>query len=145
MVAQQIQVDARLDIEPFHIGLRHHVGKIAIACFVLAQQHQMAGFGIKFMHLIKAGTAGHIDFTADDRMDALRLTGTVKIDGAVHDAVVRDRHRRLPHLLDQLRQVTDTAGAVEQAIFRMNMEMCKRHTVYSSTGGFVMAIPAPCS
>ena len=105
----------------------------------------MAGFGIKFMHLIKARTAGHIDLAADDRMDTLRLTGAVKINGAVHGTVVRDRHRRLPHLLDQLRKVTDTAGAVEQAIFRMNMEMCKRHTVYSSTGGFVMAIPAPCS
>ena len=41
--------------------------------------------------------------------------------GAVHDAVVRDGAGRLAHALHDTGQVPDAAGAVQQAVLRMDM------------------------
>ena len=72
----------------------------------------MAGFGVKFVLLVQTGAAGYIYLAANDGVDPLRFAGTVEIDDAVHGAVVGDGAGSLPHLLDQLGQVPDAAGAV---------------------------------
>ena len=120
---KQLQINAGLYIKPLHKSLAHHVGQIPIARFILAQQHQMPGFGIIFMDLVKPCAGGHIDLASDDGVNALRLAGSVKINGAVHHAVIRDGAGSLPHLLDALRQVADAAGAVQKAVFRMYMQV----------------------
>ena len=51
----------------------------------------------------------------------------IKGNAAVHNAVVRDGHRRLAQLLHQLRQVPDAAGAVQQAVLRVDVQMGKGH------------------
>ena len=83
----------------------------------------MAALGVELMDLVEAGPAlrGHVDLAADDGLDALHLAGPVKVDGAVHDAVVRDGTGGLAHVFHDLRQVLDTAGAVQQAVLRMHM------------------------
>ena len=124
---QQIHIDAGLVVKALHIGLGHHVAQIPIARLILAQQHQVPGFAVEFMCLVKPAAAGHVDLTADNGMDALRLAGPVKVDDAVHGAVVGNGAGRLPHLPHQLRQVADAAGAVQQAIFRMHMQMYEGH------------------
>ena len=83
----------------------------------------MTGFGVIFVDLVKPRAGGHIDLAPDDGVNALRFTGSVKIDGAVHHAVIRDGAGSLPHLLDALRQVADAAGAVQKAVFRMYMQV----------------------
>ena len=123
VAAQQFQIDTGLDVKALRPAGRHQVGKVPIALLVFAQQHQMAALGVELMDLVEPGPAlgRHIDLAADDGLDALRLAGTVKVDGAVHDAVVRDGAGVLPHGLDDPRQVPDAAGAVQKAIFRMDM------------------------
>ena len=123
VLPQQGQVDAGLDIKALRPGHGHHVGEVAIALLVLAQQHQMAALGVEFMDLVKPGAASgrHIHLTADDGLDSLRLAGAVKIDDAVHHAVVCDGTGILPHGLHDLRQIPDAARAVQQAVFRMHM------------------------
>ena len=87
----------------------------------------MAALGVKLMDLLKAGAAGrrHIHLTADDGLDPLRLAGPVEVNGAVHTAVVRDGHSGLAQLLDTLGQALDAAGAVQQAVLCMDMEVYK--------------------
>ena len=143
VLPQQVQVDAGLDVKALDIGLGHHIGQVAIARLVAAQQHQMAGLGIKLVLLVETGAAGHIHLAADDGMDALRLTGAVEIDGAVHGAVVRDGAGSLPHLFDQFGQVTDAAGAVQQAIFRMDVKVSKRHHCASSSSSISLRSSTP--
>ena len=123
MPAQQVQVNAGLDIEPVHKGLAHQVRQVPVTGLVLTQQHQVPGLRVQLIGLIQPGAPGHIYLAADDRMDALGLAGPVKVDGAVHNAVVRDGHRRLA----QLRQVPDAAGAVQQAVLRVDVQMGKGH------------------
>ena len=126
---QQVQVDAGLDIKALDVCLTDHIGQVAVACLVFAQQHQMAGLRVKLVLLVKSGAAGHIHLAADNGMDALLLTGAVEVHRAVHDAVVSDGAGVLPHGLHQCRQVADTARAIQQAVFRMDVEVNKGHGV----------------
>ena len=128
VLAQQVQIDAGLDVKALHKCLTHHVRQVPVARLVFTQQHQMPGLGVIFMNFIEPGAAGHIHLASDDRMDAFRLAGPVEIDGTIHDPVVGDGHRRLAHSLDAGRKVPDAAGPVQQAVFRMHMKMHKSHS-----------------
>ena len=85
----------------------------------------MARLGVKFVLLIKTRARGNVDLAADDGLDALGLAGAVKVDRAVHHAVVGDGAGGLPHRLDELWKVADAARAVEQAEFGMDMQVRK--------------------
>ena len=60
----------------------------------------MAGLAVEFVLLVKACARGDVHLAADDGLDALGLAGAVKVDRAVHHAVVGDGDRVLPQLLD---------------------------------------------
>ena len=61
-----------------------------IALIVFGQQHQVAE---PFLGLfLETAAAGHIDFTADDGLDALGFRLPVQIDDAVHIAVIGNGH-----------------------------------------------------
>jgi hypothetical protein len=81
------------------------------------------------MDLVEPGAARrrYIDLTADDGFDPLGLAGAVKVDSAVHGAVVRDGTGSLSHFLHHPGQILDTAGTVQKAEFRMDMKMDERH------------------
>ena len=81
----------------------------------------MAGLAVEFVLLVKARARSDVHLAADDGLDALGLAGAVKVDHAVHHAVVGDGAGGLPHRLDELGEVADTARAVEQAVFGMDM------------------------
>ena len=127
MPAQQVQVDAGLDIEPVHKGLAHQVRQVPVTGLVLTQQHQVPGLRVQLIGFVQPGPPGHIHLAPDDRVDALGLAGPIEVDGAVHNAMVRDGHRRLAQLLHQLRQVPDAAGAVQQTVLRVDVQMGKGH------------------
>ena len=63
---------------------------------------------------------------AEDGLDPLPLAGLVKIDHAVHHAVVGDGQRILAERLGARDQLVDARRAVEQAVLRMHMQMDKR-------------------
>ena len=123
VLPQQVHVDAGLDVKALQKGLGDHVGQVAIALLVPAEEDQMAGLGIELVGLLKPGAApgGHIHLAADDGLDALGLTGPVEVDDAVHHSVVGDGHRRLAQLLHPLDQLFDAARPVQQGELRMQM------------------------
>ena len=75
--------------------------------------------------LVKPGAGRHIDLTADDRLDACGLGGVKKRHTAVHDAVIRDGTRRLPHRLQSVKHPVNAAGTVQQAVLGMHMQVGK--------------------
>ena len=129
VLSQQGHVDAGLDVKPFRPGHGNHIGEVAVALLILTQQHQVAAFRIELMDLVEPGAARrrYIDLTADDGFDPLGLAGAVKVDSAVHGAVVRDGTGSLSHFLHHPGQILDTAGTVQKAEFRMDMKMDERH------------------
>ena len=120
---QQGLIHPGLDVKALRPGGGDQIGEVAVPLLVLAQQHQVAALGVELMDLVEPGPAlgRHIHLTADDGLDALRLAGPVKVDDAVHDAVVRDGAGRLPPGLHHAGQVLDAAGAIQEAVFRMDM------------------------
>ena len=80
-----------------------------------------------FVVPVKAGPRRHIDFAAQDRLNAGRLCRLVKIDHAVHDAVIGHRERCLSQLLRALNELRNFSRAVEQRILRVYVQVCKCH------------------
>ena len=131
VLPQELQIHPGTVVKALCPSHGDHVGEVSVSLLVLTQQHQMAALGVKLMELIEPGTAlgGHIDLAADDGLDSLRLTGPVKVDNAVHNAVVGDGAGGLAHGLDNFGQIPDTARAVKEAVLRMDMQMDKGHRV----------------
>ena len=67
-----------------------------------------------FVVPVKAGARRHINLTAEYRLNACRLRRLVKINDAVHDAVVGHRERCLPQLLRALNKLRNFSRAVKQ-------------------------------
>ena len=78
---------------------------------------------VDLVDLIEPGAGGNVDFAADDGLDARFFGRFVKLHTAVHDAVVGAGDGRLPALLHAVHQLVDAAGTVQQAVFRVDMEM----------------------
>ena len=104
-------------------ALAHQRGQVLIALLVLAQQNQVA---------VVPGDAGlvvhvraDVHLAADHRMDALGLGRAVEVQHAVHHAVIGDGAGLHAQLLQPLHQRLDAARAVQQRIFRVQMQVCK--------------------
>ena len=138
MLLQQRNIHTGLAIETVHKGFRHQQAQIFITLTVLAQQNQVVRIVIDAVDTVTHQPPGHIDLTADDRLDACCFGSLVKIDAAVHNTVVCDRNGALSQLLDPLHHSVDAAGAVQEAIFGMHMQVSKTHITPPS-------MPAPAS
>jgi hypothetical protein len=66
---------------------------------------------------------GHVGLAADDRLDPGFPAGLVEGHDAVEGAVVRDRQRLLSRRLGGGHQLRDAAGAVEQTVLAVGMEV----------------------
>ena len=68
-----------------------------------------------------------VGFHADDWFDSLRLRRFVKVNHPEHRAVVGDRHGGHIQFLHALDQLLDIREAVEQGVFRVNVEVGETH------------------
>ena len=102
-----------------------HVDQIAVTGHILAQQHEMAVPLTTGIRTVMTGTGCNIDLAADDRMNSFFLCGAVEVDDAVHRTVVGDGNGGLPQFGNTVDQSVNAAGAVQQAVFTMYMQMGK--------------------
>ncbi len=85
----------------------------------------MIGITFLAIGLVKTGRGRHIDFAPDDRFDPLGTAGVVKSNRSVEHAVIGQGNRILPAFFDALRDLFDTAGTVEKAVFAVQVQMNK--------------------
>ena len=83
---------------------------------------------------IEARPAREIDLAADDRLDSLGAAGIVEGDGSVHDAVIGDGAGGMSALFGAPWNIGDAAGAVEQTVFTVQMQM---HEIGHHTAPFI--------
>ena len=92
-LGENLFVNARLVIVALKVCIGGQLDQVAIARFVLREQHQVviniAGTGGGLF--LQAAAGRDIYFAADDRFDPLFARGLIKIDRAIHHAVVRQR------------------------------------------------------
>ena len=127
VLLQQLEVHPGAVVETLGPGLAHQGGEIPVAGFVFAQQHQVAVFPVQLVDFVQPGALGHVHLAADDGLDARLFGGLVKLDDAVHAAVVGDGHSLLPQRLHPVHQLPDPAGPVQQAVLRVHVQMYKAH------------------
>ena len=113
VLLQELFVHAGLGVEALDKSSRHHFAEVFVTGLVLAEQNQMV-VAINFIYLIKAGTSGHIDLTADDGLDTRLFCSLVKLHTAVHNALFYAVH-----------QLVNAAGTIQQTVFCMNMQVNK--------------------
>ena len=127
VLPQQVQVHPGLAVKALHPGLGDQGQQVVVAGLVLAEQHQVAVLPVQLVDLVKPGAPGHIHLAAQNGLDAPLFCRLIKFDHAVHTAVVGDGHRRLAHFLGGVQKPLHAAGAVEQAVFRVYMQVGKGH------------------
>ena len=93
-----------------------------------AQVPFLGGLPVFDAGLVVAGTVGDVHLTTDDRLDLVRLHRVVELDRAEHVAVVGDGAGRHTQLSDLGREFFGPAGAVEQGVFGVKMEMSEGHS-----------------
>lgn len=122
VLLQQLMVRPGFEIIPLRPGFGADFDEVLIALIILCQKNQMSQLLLLSpCPLLKPASPGHIDLAANDGLDTRRLTGAVKVDHAVHHAVIRNGAGSLPHGLDDLRQLLDLAESIQQAELRMNV------------------------
>ena len=113
---EDLLINSRLVVIPLSLRERDQSHEILIADLVFRKEHQMVigiltpGTGFAFGAMIR----GHINFTADDRLDVLGTGRPVKIDRAEHHPVVCDGDGLEIHLAGLAHQPVHTTGTVEQ-------------------------------
>ena len=123
---KQFPVDARLVVVALEIRSRGQLEQVLVALRRLRQQCQVvvelvaavaiatAVIDLAAAHrALEARVGRHVRLGADDRVDAVGVTGLIEVKDAVHVAVVGDPERRLAILCSRRDQVPDPRRAVE--------------------------------
>ncbi len=77
--------------------------------------------------LVVPAPCGDVRLHPEDGFDAGLLTGLIKGNGAIHDAVIGECQTVLAQFLCPGHQFRYAAGAVEKTVFTVHMQMCECH------------------
>ena len=127
VLRQDFLVDARFVVITLQVGRGVEFDQVSVAGLVLGQQDQVVVNILAAARrlLVQAACRRHIDLAADDRFDALIARGLIKIDRAVEHTMVGDRQGGKLQVARLVHQRVETAGAIEQRILGVQMEMDK--------------------
>jgi len=129
---QQFLVNARLVIIPLRMRPGGQLDQVPIAGFIPGQQHEVmihiapAGGGL----LLEPASRRHINLAANDGFEAVLPGLLIEVYGAIQHAMVGDRQRRKLQVARLLHQPIQPAGAIEQGILGVQVQVdkfCVRH------------------
>ena len=132
---EQLHVDvglaAREALEEAGRGQLDQVGEAGVA---LGQQRQVVALVADLLP-DRLAVLDEVGLEADDRLDPMLVAGLVEVDRAVHHPVVGEPEGRLPELRGPLRHRVDLAGAVEQRVLAVGVEMDGRGVAHGDSNG----------
>ena len=125
VLANQVVVNARAIIIAGQEALADQFHQVLIAGVVFTQEDEVAVLAVRggFVQPV----AADVDLAADDGLDARILHGGIEVDAAVHHAVVGDGTGGHAKRLDALDELWNAARAVQQGIFRVQMQVGETH------------------
>ena len=120
--AHKFVVDSRTAVVALEVPGRAQADEVVIAGGVLCQQGQVVA-----LFLAPEAVIGHdVGLEPHDGRDAALGRLAVQLHRAAHHAVVGERHCALPEFLHAIKQARDLAGAIEDRIIRVDMEVRER-------------------
>ena len=128
VLLQQLHIHTGSVVIALRKAFANDLRKVGIAHIVFCQKHQMIIAVLTARQFsVKAGMGCHIDLTADDRIDPRLLRRLIKIDRAVHHAMIRDGGTVHSQLLHIFHIFFDLIGTVQETELRVDVEMRKCH------------------
>jgi len=125
MFGERIEIGPGLIIEPLQVGVGDELKKVLVAGKVPGKEAEvkdrlsLVGPPLAF----EARTFDKVELAADDRLDLLGFRHVIELDRAKQVAVVRERERLHPEGGRAVRQLVYPAGAIEQAIVAVDVEV----------------------
>ena len=117
------EVDAWLaPLQAFEEASRGELDEVAVADVVGGQEGEVVA-----LHPPRTTGSVIVDevyLAPDDRLDAVLRARLVKLDGAVHDAMIGESEGGLPELGGAPCQRIDLACAVEQGVLGVDVQVC---------------------
>jgi hypothetical protein len=130
---QQFAIDPRLVVKAFQKRLAGELHQVLEPGAIGGQQREVkTRFALRAGAAIEAAARRDVRFVTDDRVDARIAAGGVKLQRAVEIAVVRDRQGVHAQLFGACDHGIDRAGAIQQAVVAMAMQMNKRRRGHGS-------------
>ena len=128
MLLQDFLVDSRAEVKALKKGLRGELQQVLEAGAVLGQEGDMVAglFGAAGVLLVVAASGRDVGLDAEDRVDARVLGRFVELQRTVQIAVVGQGQGVHAQLFGPLQEAGDFAGAVQEAIVAMAMQMGER-------------------
>ncbi len=119
------EIGARLVVEALEVGVGDQFEQILVAGEVFGQDAEVkVAFAVLgFAGFFEARSRGHVELAADEGLEVGGLGGVEKLDGAEHVAMVGERDGGLAQLDGAFHQAVDFAGAVEQAVVGVDVEV----------------------
>ena len=122
VLRQQLAVYARLVVEAFQVRLGDELDQIVVPPLAVRKQRHVVGRLVVRIALVAAG-GRDIGFAADYGLDARFLRDLVKVDRAVHPAVVRDGEAVHPQLHGAVDEILQAAKPVKHAVFGVRVQV----------------------
>ena len=123
---EQLPVDAGLVVVALEVAEARELDQVPVALVVGGEQCQ-----VRVALLLRAAIVGDVDLAADHRLDAGALRRLEELHRAGHRAVIGERDRRHLELGRPRDEVRDPAGAVEDRVLGVDVEMNKRRVSHA--------------
>ena len=124
---QQLEINPGFIIKPIEVGDGGQFNQVVVANLVGCQQHEVVRPCVEVGLLVTVAAPGHIGLDAQDRLNAGFPAPLVKLNQAVHDAVISQPKRGHLVLRRPADQLVNFRQAVEQRVVGVNVEVDKRH------------------
>ena len=123
-LAQDLLVHARLVVVALKVRLRDQAHEVLVSLQIFCEKDEVVvALAVRDCELVLARAAGDIRLDADDGLHAFFFCDLVKLDSAIHVAVISKSDRSLVVLLCDLDHVGQLSKPVEQGIVRVRMEV----------------------
>ncbi len=124
---QQFFIDSRLEIESFQKGGGGELHKISEASGIAGQERQVVAVLFRAApFFMEAAARGNIRLDAEDRIDAQFPSGLIELDCPVQISMIGQRQGCHSQGFCPFEQSPDRAGAVQEAVVAMTMQMGER-------------------
>ena len=131
VLPQNFLVYARLVVIAFYVAYGNDFYEVLVPNLIFSQEHQMSLMLILVGFLIRQLSRRSIDLAAYYGLDSLLFTFFIKIYHAEHRAVVCDGKAVHAQFFGMAYKISYPRRTVKQAVFSMNMQMCKCHIAIS--------------
>jgi len=124
MELEKLLIYPGLIVKSLKVALGNQLEQIVVALLIPGQQGKMVGAFANWLSAMAIGL-GDINFAANDWFDTCFLSRYIKVNNTVHGPVVSDSKAVHTQLFGPGDKLRDTAHAIEQAIFGVDVEVNK--------------------